>query len=317
MRRGRVLILLGLILAVGTAAIVFWVLSGVGGEGGPAEVATEEVVVAIQPIAEDEPVEGRVDLVQMAVDAIPPGAVRSIEETAGMLAAGPIPQGTVIQPDLLISPQDRMRQGELGKLVEVGFVAVGLPIDELSSVSYGIQPGDHVDILMTLSFVDVDLDKQVKEPICPFICEGPPGATEGELVQIDSSGQFPRLVSQLTVQNAEVLGVGRWSYEPAPLTEEEQQQARTQQGEVPPAEEPPDYITLMLSPQDALVVKLAREYNASIDLAVRAQDDGQPFATDQVTLQYIMARYGISLPDKQTYTIDQMVPLRPEAEEGQ
>ncbi len=313
MRRGRILILLGLILAIGTAAVVFLILRGMGGEPPPAEVAREEVVVAVQPIAEDEPVEGRVDIRAVAVDSIPEGAIRSLEDTAGMLAAGPIPQGTILQPDLLISPEERMREGELGKLVEPGFVAIGFPIDELSSVSYGIQPGDHVDLLMTFSFVDVDLDKQVKEPICPFICEGPPGATEGELVQIESSGQFPRLVSQLTVQNAEVLGVGRWSYERPPVPVEGQQQPRTGEEEVVTQQEPPDYITLMLSPQDALVVKLAREYGASIDLAVRAQDDGQPFATDQVTLDFIMSRYGISLPAKQLYSIDQLQNLRPEA----
>jgi hypothetical protein len=60
----------------------------------------------------------------------------------------------------------------------------------------------------------------------------------------------------------------------------------------------------MLSPQDALVLKLAREHGATIDLAVRAQDDHQVFATQQVTLDYIMARFGVSLPPKQPYAIE-------------
>ena len=49
----------------------------------------------------------------------------------------------------------------------------------------------------------------------------------------------------------------------------------------------------------------------SIDLAVRAQDDHQPFTTQQVTLDYIMARFGISLPAKQPYTVEKL-----EREEG-
>jgi Flp pilus assembly protein CpaB len=104
------------------------------------------------------------------------------------------------------------------------------------------------------------------------------------------------------VQNAEVLGVGRWKYKETAVQE---QQARDE-GAPPPPEPPPEYITLMLEPQDALVLKLAREYNASIDLAVRAQDDGQPFATQQVTLDYILTRFGVSLPPKQPYTIEQL-----------
>lgn len=310
MRRGRILILLGLILAVVTAAVVYYILMSSQPPAAP-EIVREDVVVAIQPIAEDEPVEGRVEIRPVAADSIPERAIRSLEETAGMLAAGPIPQGTILQPDLLISPQERMMEGELGKLVEVGYVAVAFPVDELSSVSYGIQPGDHVDILMTLSFIDVDQEMQIKQPICPEICPGTVG--EEEVVTIDPIGQYPRRVSQLTVQNAKVLGVGRWNYEPT--TVEEQQDTRAAQTEAPTEPAPPDFITLMLLPQDALVVKLAREYGASIDLAVRAQEDNQPFATEQVTLDYIMAHYGISLPAKQPYSLNNLDLVRPTTEE--
>jgi Flp pilus assembly protein CpaB len=72
----------------------------------------------------------------------------------------------------------------------------------------------------------------------------------------------------------------------------------------------------MVTPQDALVLKLAREYGMSIDLAERAQDDAQQFATQQVTLDYVMARFGVSLPGQQPYTIEDVedVQPRPEAE---
>jgi len=294
MRRGRLLILLGLILAIGTAAVVFIMLQGATGPGDEAEVEREEVVVAIQPIPEDEPLEGRVDMRAMPIEAIPEGAIRSLDATSGLLAAGPIPQGTIIQADLLISPVELMQEGELGKLVEVGFVAVGFPINELSSVSYGIKPGDNVDILMTFFFVDIDQETQTTEPLCPPLC---PGA-EGQ-IEVQPSEQLPRLATQLTLQNAEVLGVGRWEYDPAEL---QQQESGTDNQEQAPVE-PPKYITLMLTPQDALVLKMAREQSAAIELAVRAQDDGQQFTTQQVTLDYIMARFNVTVPAEQPYTI--------------
>jgi Flp pilus assembly protein CpaB len=297
MRRGRILILLGLILAVGTAAIVFVMLRGAAG-GEPAAVEREDVVVAIQPIPEDEPVEGRVELRSIPKESIPEGAIRSLEETTGLLAAGPIPQGTILQPELLISPAQLMQQGQLGKLVEPGFVAVAFPITELSSVSYGIQPGDRVDVLMSFFFIDVDQDTQSIQPICPPLC--PTG--EGVSSATSTTDQRPRVAAQLTLQDAKVLGVGRWSAEPSALQAQATPEPGTEEEQA--AAEPPQYITLMLAPQDALVLKLAREYGASIDLAVRAQDDHQQFTTQQVTLDYVLARFAIALPARQSYSIE-------------
>lgn len=303
MRRGRILILLGLILAIGAAAVVFLMLQGMSGGGEVVGVEREEVVVAIQPIPEDEPLEGRVELRAIPKESIPETAIRSIEATSGMLASGYIAQGSPIVPEMMISPIELAREGQLGKIVEEGFVAMAFPIDELSSVSYGIQPGDHVDILMTFLFVDIDQETQTLEPLCPPLCPGFEGEREADL-----SGQRPRLASQLTLQDVEVLGVGRWSYGPAPL---EEQKAQTQQAQAEAPPEPPQYITVMLSPQDALVLKLARESGASIDLTVRAQDDRQQFTTQQVTLDYILARFAIALPAKQPYSIGAAEQVRP------
>lgn len=305
MRRGRILILLGLILAVGTAAAVFVVIQSMQ-EPEATRVELEEVVVAIQPIAEEEPVEGRIELRPMPIEYVPAGALRSLEGTSGLLAAGPIPQGTVIHPDLLISPVDLMREGELGKLVEPGLMAVAFPIDELSSVSYGIQPGDHIDVMMSFYFVDLDQETQAIEPICAPLCPGGEGQQEAGALE-----QRPRLAAQLTLQDIEVLGVGRWN-QPEPTPEEQEEAAQT--GEPVPVQLP-KYITLMVNPQDALVLKLAREAGASIDLGVRAEDDAQQFVTQQVTLEYILARFGVSLPARQPYSIQNATGTRPPPEQ--
>ena len=305
MRRGRILILLGLILAVGTAAAVFVVIQSMQEPEG-ARVDLEDVVVAVQPIAEEEPVEGRIELRPMPIEYVPAGALRSLEGTSGLLAAGPIPQGTVIHPDLLISPADLMREGKLGKLVEPGQVAVALPVDELSSVSYGIQPGDHIDVMMSFYFVDLDQETQAIEPICAPICPGGEGQQEASVTE-----QRPRLAAQLTLQDVEVLGVGRWN-QPEPTPEEQEEAA--QRGEPIPVELP-KYITVMVPPQDALVLKLAREVGASIDLGVRAEDDAQQFVTQQVTLDYILARFGVSLPARQPYSIQNATGTRPAPEQ--
>jgi Flp pilus assembly protein CpaB len=63
-----------------------------------------------------------------------------------------------------------MKESSLSQLIDAGYVAVSFPIDELSSVSYGIQPGDYVDVLMTLPFIEIDQEQQIKQPMCPPSC---------------------------------------------------------------------------------------------------------------------------------------------------
>jgi Flp pilus assembly protein CpaB len=203
---------------------------------------------------------------------------------------------------MLISREQLAREGELGKLVEPNLVAVAFPINELSSVSYGIRPGDHIDVLMTFFFADIDQETQIPEPICAPFCPGPEGETEAAAGGVP----IPRPAAQLTLQDIQVLGVGRWAQELTP----EQEQAQAEAGEPVPVELP-SYITVMVTPQDALVLKLAREVGARIQLAVRAEGDAQQFTTQQVTLDYILARFGISLPTKQPFSLESLKPASP------
>jgi Flp pilus assembly protein CpaB len=296
MRRGRVLILLGLILAIGAAAAVFILLQSAT-QTVETEIPRESVVVAKQPIAEGELVADRLEIKQVPSEIVLEGAVRSLDGTGDMIASGPIPQGSIVYRAMLQTPEEQMREGRLGSLVEQGYIAIAFPISEMSSVSYGIQPGDYIDVLMTFAFIDLDEETQTLGPLCPPMCP----TAEGGQTTVEVTGQRQRYVSQLTVQDVLVLGVGRWNYG-APPPEEQQNQA---QNEEAPAPAPPKFITLMLQPQDALVLKLAREHGASIELAVRNSEDHQVFQNvQQVTLDYLMARFGISLPPKHEYTIE-------------
>jgi Flp pilus assembly protein CpaB len=295
MRRGRLLILIGLILACGTAAIVFLLLQNVSKTPAGAEIKMEKVVVVAQPIKEGEVVDGRLELADRAVP-VPEDALRTLDGTTGMLAKGDLGQNTIVTAGMLQTKEEQMAKSQLGNLVEVGYVAVAFPISELSSVSYGVQPNDLVDILITFAFIDMDTETQTKAPLCPPIC---PAGGGGE-TSVTAVGQLPRLAAQLTLQKVRVLGVGRWAYQVQTQT-----QTQTQQGQEPVVE-PPEYITLMLLPQDALVLKLARETQASIDLAVRQKEDTQDFATQQVTLEYLMTRFSVSVPTKHDYGIEML-----------
>jgi hypothetical protein len=58
-------------------------------------------------------------------------------------------------------------------------------------------------------------------------------------------------------------------------------------------------LTLIVSPQDALVLKWALETNASIDLVMRSAVDQDIYAQPEaVTLQYMLDRFQIAVPPK-------------------
>src|SRR5690606_8784234 len=54
-----------------------------------------------------------------------------------------------------------------------GMVSVSIPIDRLSSVSYAPQPGDHVNVIVSMLMADYDPDFQTMLPNTPGLVLGP------------------------------------------------------------------------------------------------------------------------------------------------
>jgi Flp pilus assembly protein CpaB len=78
------------------------------------------------------------------------------------------------------------QEGEFGSEFSVriphGQVAISIPINKLSSVSYAPRPGDHVDVIATFLFVDIDTDFQSSTPNHTGLvtAPGPPNPETGE-----------------------------------------------------------------------------------------------------------------------------------------
>jgi hypothetical protein len=187
-------------------------------------------------------------------------------------------------------------------------------LPRLLSVAYAVQPGDRVDALACFWVYDIDKDFQSRLPnkIGYIDPENPtkpveglagrpitaPGGVPG--VEGPAEPQLPRMVCQWTAQNARVLGLGDWVAAPPP--------APPQQGGGQPTPTPapplPEYVTLEMDPQDALVIKYARETGAQLDLVLRAAGDKDSrFSTEAVTLQYMFERFKVAVPPKLDYTI--------------
>ena len=329
MRRGRLLVFLGLILGIGTAVIVLLFLSQQQPGAPPPKAApvveapstgvpTQKIWIALQPIKRGgEFGEGTLGLRDWPTTNVPPDVIGDAAETIGRVSAIDIVQGMPILRSMLA---EKGAAGQAALLIPPGRVAVAFPIAEQSSVAYAIQPGDYVDVLIMASFIDLDTDFQTRLPnyirffttstdkdtgqmtfaLLDQTDEGrferPPGLppeVAGAIVY-PHEVQRPRRVAQLTVPAAKVLRVGPWIEKPAPQPAAE--------GQPPPVPPLPTIITLAVDPQDALVLLWARRSEMLMELALRAPgEENARYQPEAVTLQYMLTRFQISVPPKLEY----------------
>lgn len=359
--RGRTLILVGLIVvALAVAAGVWWIAQQNGAEGatpelevtgtpGPPE-GTVEILVAAQRVINRGMLigEGAVKTATWPEEYVPEDALTEIEDVYGRRAKVDILEDMPITSDMITE-----KPSELGKVgseaagrIPEGKVAYALPVKQYSAVAWALQPGDRVDVLISLLVVDIDEEFQTLLPnqarcLSPSddaACSGmsgPMGRMEvlpnsWVVNMMPSEEQRPRLVTQLTVEAAEVLYVGDWSAEEVPPkppgAEGEGEETGQEQGEGAEAEVTPtpvprgdtEPLTLIVDRQDAMVLKYAEEVGASIDLVLRSALDADKEIppTEAVTLDYLFNRFGIEQPAKLPYGITPAIEALKSAEPG-
>lgn len=219
--------------------------------------------------------------------------------------------------------------------VLIGYPLASIDDDPTTAVAYALRPGDRVDMMISLALVDLDEQFHTKlnnaAQIIQFqttgegdesvslvdftygrIEEGPLGLIFNV---IPAEEQRPRLTTQLTVQDALVVRVGRFpTYEeevrgidpqapptPTPVPVEQGEPVEPAAPAPPP---PPTVMVLAVTPQEALVIKFAWEINADVDFALRGVGDRALYQTNAVTLQYLMETYNIAVPPKLQYGVE-------------
>lgn len=331
MQRGRLLIILGIILGLATLGAVAFLFLGGGGlpafeEPTPPVVEavetpgipTTQVIVALQPIGRGADfVAGSIGRRDWPANNVPPEVIADEAETIGKVAKTDIVQGQIIVRDMLV---DVAGAGEASFQIPTGRVAVAYPINRQNSVAYAIQPGDFVDILVTAYFLDVDeefqttlpnkiqfffpvIDQETGEPIgfnlSQQVDQGRFEIATDDLPAIvfPREQQIPRRVAQLTVQAAKVVRVGPWIEPPPPPTPEGA--AEGDQPAPTPTPNLPDIVTLAVNPQDALVMLWLRQSGIYSEMALRAAgEENADHLTEAVTLQYMLTRFNVAVPPK-------------------
>ncbi len=291
----------------------------------------QQIVVAAQKIGRGiRIIEGdnAVQLIAWPASSIPEGALTELKSAYGRIARTDIARNTPVLEDMLTDTAGDMAAlgSDAALLLPSGKVAYAMPVARWSSVAWAIQPGDRVDVLISLLIVDLDVDFQTEIPnVMELRLIGPEGEEiaitmdlgrmealpDGTLIMAMPSedAQRPRLITQLVVQDAIVLRVGDWKEKeetptPTPPSEEEAQAESSTQTEKTTLKVTPGFtsVTLGVTPQDAVVLKYLEELGASIDLVLRsASDAGDSHTTEAVTLDYVFERYAIEVPPKLPY----------------
>ncbi len=183
---------------------------------------------------------------------------------------------------------------------------MAIPITRLSSVAYGIRDGDYVNIIVTMLLVDVDPTNQsilpnftasVMSPgatqagvqLTAVITSGGEGSRQGSTVLdetlnkpvylVPSEGQRPRLVTQMIMQNVQVLHVGSFPLPGETVSDHGYIVRIWISGNRNPCarrattgsqlSRRPDMITLMVSPEDANTLVFLIYSGAKITLTLR------------------------------------------------
>jgi Flp pilus assembly protein CpaB len=345
-RSGRIVIIIALIAIVGIV-LLYLVLTGSGGgnknnPSAPVPTSTPNVelvniVVASQTIQRGQLITAEyLTTIQYPKSEMPQSTFfEKIEDAVGTKAKYTIDPGVPLTTSMVIHENE----GSLASFdIPNGMTGFSLAVSPETAVAYAPQKGDHVMVVGCMLLVDVDTNFQTILPnrtaltypsgavpakdspattamqIIPQAADSVRGRYELEtttndpLYVIPSEVQRSRLVCQTIIQDAVVLNIGYFpltSSTPVAPVSTPIVSATVQ--EVTPAVAAPGSVTLIVSPQDTVILNYLELSGTKLTLALRGSGDSGVITTDPVTLQYVMDQKNIPSPVKLPYTTEPRV----------
>jgi len=361
MRIGRILILLAIVVIL--ALVAFYASTSLTGRTDgedAAAVATTNIVIVVQPVARG----GVITEEMLGYLAFPSNETianmfTSIEAVQGMRARYDLVSGIPLTDNMVAASSDDLSQAgsDSALLIPEGMVAFPITIDRFSSLAYGLRTGDHVNVIATMLFVDLDTNFQSQLPnntaavigagpnviltveddeggksssivseeslnaLTAQVATGGSTSPQGQAILdpvlnqpfyvVPSEPQRARLVSQTLLQDIVVLHMGNFLY----TDEKGNEVENAYQPESPgldstgqplpaPPQAPPDIITLIVSPQDAVTLNYLLYSGAELTMALRSVGDDSLSSTEAVTLDYLLNTYSIPVPSKLPYGME-------------
>ncbi len=357
MKRGRIFIYLALIIiiVVGAGGVYLYMHRTpappqTSATQGPSIANPIGIITAGQNIPAGTPItEAMLSSIQISQSDLVQGEFVNKSDLVGMYSKYALTQGVVITDSMLSSsPGANLPGSSWAPIIPQGLTAVAIPIKGLASVAYGVSDGDYVNIIVTMMLVDVDPTNQSILPNFTANVTSPGATANGvqltagivsggdasrvgttvldetlnqPLYLVPSEGQRPRMVTQMIMQNVQVLHVGSFPASGQIGSGQTSSTSSSAATATPaPAGTPapvstlrPDVITLMVSPDDANTLVYLIYSGAKITLTLRnPTDTGPAVKTNAAMLEYLLTQYNIPVPAKLPYAVQPRVDTLPD-----
>ena len=229
MRKGRIFFIIALILILGLGAVAIFYFRGLPSSTPDTTSETVEapvvdvvgVVVVSQQIPRgyllNETVLSTIDIPrEMLIE----GYFTDMAQVVGRQAKLDLDPNMLLTSSMVVdSPDQLSATGSLAALsIPRGMVAVSIPINRLSSVSYAPRPGDHVNVIATLLVLELDTDFQATTPNRNAAVLGAgPGVVVGAETEtewsVDASEDLSKVTGQIISAGPSSV-IGRTSIDP-------------------------------------------------------------------------------------------------------
>jgi Flp pilus assembly protein CpaB len=308
-RSNRLLILLGLLIAIGGGALAVAIAGSGGGGGGtaPGAIATPttgpstQVVVAATNIAAGTIIDKTMvkTVSKQVSDLVGLGGntYSSVNDVVGRVAGQDIPKDQILVTGTdLLNPGETIAGKSLKDSIDKGFVAISMELDQTNGVGTLIVPGDRVDIILTTYVPQISIT--VKDTIGTTISTG--GSNESSKLVLENCKILATLLPPATAQAPAANAAASTGVAPIPSTATVQFDNRHM------------IAIVEVTPEQAELIRWAQRAEASspqtyIDLAFAlrsSQDDGTDpmssnpaLAVPGITFKEIVAKYGVIQPD--------------------
>ncbi len=273
--RGCLWLTAGLVIAIAAGVVAYITLNNAIVKSSTEEVSVPKVGVVVTThrlTVRTLITEADVQMKEVPVDAAPEGSLADVNDAIGKMVNTDLYAGEIIVVDRLVDPTTIAGDGRTALIISENQVLMAFPADDLMSRIGVLKPGDLVDILVTFDF---------------------PVSTAGLITGGETTGQQENtMVSFALLQNLTIAAIVGGEQ-----TETEQTGVLGVGGAQPARTTPtnPDALLLTVSPQDALVLKYAKDNGGIFDIVMRAPGDEQPFDSIPVDVQWLIDRYSIPL----------------------
>jgi Flp pilus assembly protein CpaB len=197
----------------------------------------------------------------------PSGAATKIEDVEGKFATT-----LIVRDQILLNAQasPTRRTSNLSATIPPGRVAFWMPMPDLLAASGGVQPGDRVDILLSLEMT---------------ISNGSPLAPGKE--------EITGISTQSTLQNVEVFFAG--SSNNADFLGDTPTAAPAGTGPAT-ARQAAKVVVFLLDPQDAVLAKWVKDSGGAIDLVLRSDTTESVTPTESINADIVIDRFKFRVP---------------------